>query len=642
MAPLSLDQAGPRDRDPAQTLREVDALLRHGEISRCLASLDRIDPATVPARDRAALHRILLTTAIFTPERTEAAMDLLRSDAVRAHPALGYRLALQMRQPRRAKAIRTAPGVGADLAAEFRWSAALRSLWDGKPGLGLDLYEHRHKAVNFGDFIPKGATYRKLGDGPERELIFIEQGVGDALLHLGLMAAHRARPPRLIIGPPSFGRFVRRHFPASEFRRNDCVHPDLAGAALHASGDYLRVAHRAARAFAPRGFAAPLRRGPWPKFGVCWRGGSAQNRREQRRFALEHFLDLLPTGPRYIALQPNLKDEERALLRANGRIQVPDFDIRSDVADLFDLVSGLAGVIGVDSANWHIAGLSGVPIYGLMNAKRHWYWGPDGEIANVYPNARTVDRHEAETSDLTQWIASAEAAYDARAAPAINRAKGPRAVLITGAPRSGTSMVAGSLARAGLWMGATIKANRDNPTGFFENREIRETILKPNLAAVGADPLGVWALPDLERLAPDPRLARRVMAVLAAHDHDGAAPWGYKEPKLALAWPLWAEAFPDAHWIIAERHSEDVVRSCLRTGFMRKHSADPEFWRAFLSRYRERLRRLEETVPNVTRISSDDVIAGQTAALETVANDLGLTWGDESQALIDVSLWGGG
>lgn len=457
------------------------------------------------------------------------------------------------------------------------------------------------------------------------------------------MRTARPRPPRLIVGPPRFAAFVRRYFPASRFLRNDVRHDELTGRRLHAAGDYLGAAFAKTRSLRPDPFEARPRPALFPRFGVCWRGGAAQNRREERRFALAHFLDLLPQGASYVALQADITEEERALLRRTGRAQTPDFDIRGDVAATFDMVSGLAGVIGVDSANWHMAGLNRIPIYAMMNAQSHWFWRPDGKVGAGYPDAETIAKADVTRAGVAAWMRKAEAAFAARgplAAPRRAKAAAPPPVFITGVPRSGTSMAARSLAASGLWMGDTIRATKDNPRGFFENRVLRETILKPGLAAAGADPLGVKTLPDLDRLAPDPALADRVRAALRAEGWDGARRWGYKEPKLTLVWPVWMEAFPDAAWVVDDREAESIVRSCLRTGFMSRHSIEPEFWRVFVSRYRERLDQLAAAASNVVRISADDIAAGRPHALTAYALELGLDWSEASVAKIDPALFG--
>ena len=74
-----------------------------------------------------------------------------------------------------------------------------------------------------------------------------------------------------------------------------------------------------------------------------------------------------------------------------------------------------------------------------------------------------------------------------------------RPILVTGLPRSGTSIVAGSLKRCGAWLGRTVGRGHSNPKGFFENRTLREQVNKGILEALGSDPLGVSSLPDSNR-----------------------------------------------------------------------------------------------------------------------------------------------
>ena len=68
-------------------------------------------------------------------------------------------------------------------------------------------------------------------------------------------------------------------------------------------------------------------------------------------------------------------------------------------------------------------------------------------------------------------------------------------IFITGVPRSGTSMTAGILAELGVFTGATVPPGVSNPKGFFENVEIRESVLKGILKASHFCPLGVKSLP---------------------------------------------------------------------------------------------------------------------------------------------------
>lgn len=138
--------------------------------------------------------------------------------------------------------------------------------------------------------------------------------------------------------------------------------------------------------------------------------------------------------------------------------------------------------------------------------------------------------------------------------------------LITGAARSGTSMVAGVLHASGLDLGGPLVGRSPhNPRGFFEHRGIRQKVLKPLLRELGADPKGQRKLPPRDIPVSAGR-AFRLRADVAAHLNGGR---GYKDAKVLLTWPVWKAAFPDAGWIIVRRDPKAIVDSCIRTPFMK-------------------------------------------------------------------------
>ena len=73
-----------------------------------------------------------------------------------------------------------------------------------------------------------------------------------------------------------------------------------------------------------------------------------------------------------------------------------------------------------------------------------------------------------------------------------------RPILITGLPRSGTSLTAGLLDICGAWSGTTVPGSKDNVKGFFEHAMLRETVNKTLLSRIDCDPLGVKKLPPHE------------------------------------------------------------------------------------------------------------------------------------------------
>ena len=62
-------------------------------------------------------------------------------------------------------------------------------------------------------------------------------------------------------------------------------------------------------------------------------------------------------------------------------------------------------------------------------------------------------------------------------------------ILITGLPRSGTSLAAGILSLCGVWSGTTVTGTKDNIKGFYEHVGLREHVNKELLRRLKCDPL---------------------------------------------------------------------------------------------------------------------------------------------------------
>ena len=214
-----------------------------------------------------------------------------------------------------------------------------------------------------------------------------------------------------------------------------------------------------------------------------------------------------------------------------------------------------------------------------------------------------------------------------------------RPVLIVGLPRSGTSLVAGSLMHCGLWLGRTVGGNVHNPKGYFENAAIREGVVKPILERLGADPLGVRSLPRSGVCFDVPQLKAYLAQVLQRQGYDGQQRWGYKGNKLALIWQLWDRHFPDSDWIIVERPADEIVASCLRTPFMARLSPDPAFWHDFVMRRSARLGEIKQSHVRWHTIDASALAGGHTQELQRIVNRLGLVWTDAVHDFIDPGLW---
>jgi len=162
-------------------------------------------------------------------------------------------------------------------------------------------------------------------------------------------------------------------------------------------------------------------------------------------------------------------------------------------------------------------------------------------------------------------------------------------VLILGSGRSGTSMVAGSLRRAGYFMGEQLYAARDaNPLGFFEDPEINginEALLAPHVPAeqrLGANQLWLAALERSVGGVPKPEIAQRMKSLLRRE------PWCFKDPRFAYTLPSWRPGIGAARLVCVFRDpavtAASIVKECATADYLRGVPFDHEralaTWRA--------------------------------------------------------------
>jgi len=216
-------------------------------------------------------------------------------------------------------------------------------------------------------------------------------------------------------------------------------------------------------------------------------------------------------------------------------------------------------------------------------------------------------------------------------------------IFVLGLPRSGTSMIAGSLGICGAWTGSTVPGGgTENPKGFFEHASIREHVIKKILKDLGYDPLGVRKLPPVDLQIEVSGLTGIIKTIIEKDGYKNDKPWLLKDAKLTLLWPMFKKAFPDATWLVVKRDEEGFINSCLRTSFMKHHSQDRDFWKNFAEEYRARIDALIASGANVLEISSPEVISGNFDHLREVVSRLGLVFKeDELKEFISPDYWHG-
>ncbi len=130
-------------------------------------------------------------------------------------------------------------------------------------------------------------------------------------------------------------------------------------------------------------------------------------------------------------------------------------------------------------------------------------------------------------------------------------------LVVLGMHRSGTSMIAGLLARCGWYVGEDdelMEAAADNPRGFYERQDV-VAINQSLLQDQGRD----WFNPVLCQPISRSDDIADLMASLGEH-----SPWLIKDPRLAITWTAWASDLENAQLVFVYR-SPLAVASSLRS-----------------------------------------------------------------------------
>lgn len=140
-------------------------------------------------------------------------------------------------------------------------------------------------------------------------------------------------------------------------------------------------------------------------------------------------------------------------------------------------------------------------------------------------------------------------------------------VVVVGAPRSGTSLVAQLLASGGVGFGEhLLPASPANPRGFLEDvrvTELNDELLAPHVVGTGAVPVPsphlAWAgaPADDALVVADPLQRERMGELLAS-----AAPIGVKDPRFVWTLDAWRPVLrPGTVLVAVVRHPAEVATS---------------------------------------------------------------------------------
>lgn len=200
-------------------------------------------------------------------------------------------------------------------------------------------------------------------------------------------------------------------------------------------------------------------------------------------------------------------------------------------------------------------------------------------------------------------------------------------IIITGCARSGTSLVAGIVNKCGAWGGDMFGPSQHNQRGYFENKLLREQVIKPYLRYINVDPLGQDPLPNINELSYQP-LKKQMIKIVREQGYK-KGPWFYKCAKACLIWMLLDGEFPNAKWIIVRREPKDIVASCMRTGFMQKRK-DTESWRKWVDHHLDRFEEMRNSSMQTWEVWPQKLIDGDVSEMYNAIEAVGLKWDEQA------------
>lgn len=224
-------------------------------------------------------------------------------------------------------------------------------------------------------------------------------------------------------------------------------------------------------------------------------------------------------------------------------------------------------------------------------------------------------------------------------------------ILITGIPRSGTSMVAGCFHKCGAFGGNMAGPNRNNEKGMFENIRVRG-VVKEYLRQIGVDPLGQYPLPNPAKLGIPTNWRRIVENIMKDEGYDGGA-WMYKGAKITLTYPVWQYAFPNAKYIIVRRRTPQIITSCKKTGFMKAFhneknqravgaANEDEGWLWWIHQHEKRFVEMIQAGLNAKIVWAERMIWGDYQQMREAIEWAGLDWHTHAQEVynfVEPKLW---
>jgi hypothetical protein len=212
-------------------------------------------------------------------------------------------------------------------------------------------------------------------------------------------------------------------------------------------------------------------------------------------------------------------------------------------------------------------------------------------------------------------------------------------IIITGVPRSGSSIVAGIVNLCGAFGGDM----RLHP-GVYENGAIQRLIENAYLESNGFDVMGQYPLPGDMNTVPLNWKKLISMQLLAEGYKKGV--WMYKSARAGLLWRVWNHTYPNAKWLIVRRRTGDIIESCMKTGYMSAFKSpencekigvatEEEGWLWMIHEYEKRFVDMMTEGVNCKVVWPERMVNGDYRQIYEALDWIGLPWKPQVLTLAD-------
>jgi len=206
-------------------------------------------------------------------------------------------------------------------------------------------------------------------------------------------------------------------------------------------------------------------------------------------------------------------------------------------------------------------------------------------------------------------------------------------ILVTGADRSGSSLVARIFSMCGVFTG--------DVNVMYENiavKPVHHYIVDKNTDGCH--------MPNLHHVKIPRDWAETVSVLMKLQGYKGDIPFMYKDSVISQLWPMWNNSFPEAKWVIVRRKTSDIINSCVQTGYMKRFKSEHNLhkigvhkeydgWLWWVHQYEARFLEIMETRIQYKVVWPERMAYGDYQQMKEVVEWAGLTWNDKIEETIN-------